>query len=81
MCCSSYNHVTTPNGKTCASTAFTGGMRNMPMQVPPSSRHPGGVNCMMGDGSVRFVKDGISLPTWRGIGSRSGGETVSGSDF
>lgn len=77
MCCTSYNHVDVPNAKTCAGTGFPGNMANMPMQVPPSSHHSGGVNTLMGDGSVRFIKDSISLATWRGIGTRDGGEVIS----
>jgi prepilin-type N-terminal cleavage/methylation domain-containing protein/prepilin-type processing-associated H-X9-DG protein len=38
-----------------------------------SSRHPGGVNVAMMDGSVRFVKDGVSLPVWRALSTRIGG--------
>ncbi|MDR3620114.1 MAG: DUF1559 domain-containing protein [Paludisphaera borealis] len=41
------------------------------------SRHPGGVNCLFGDGSVRFVKNSVSAMTWVQIGSVSGGEVVS----
>ncbi len=41
------------------------------------SRHPGGVNTLLGDGSVRFIKDSISIPTWRALSSRAGGEVVS----
>ncbi len=81
MCCTSYNHVGPPNGKTCAGLGFSGNMANMPMQVPPSSRHPGGANVMMGDGSVRFVKNSVSLPTWRALGTRSGGEVVSSDSY
>ncbi len=77
MCCTTYNHMDTPNTVTCAGIGFQGNMSNMPMQVPPSSRHPGGVQCVMGDGSVRFVRDGIDLPTWRSMGTSSGGETYS----
>ncbi len=80
MCCSTYNHVTTPNKRTCASLGFPGNMANMAMQVPPSSLHPGGVNTLFGDGSVRFVKDSISLETYRAIGTRNGGETISALD-
>ncbi|APW62138.1 DUF1559 domain-containing protein [Paludisphaera borealis] len=40
-------------------------------------KHPGGVNTLIGDGSVRFIKDSISLPTWRAISSRAGGEVIS----
>ena len=78
MCCSSYNHVSTPNDVTCAGTGFSGNMANMPMVVPPSSRHPGGVNTLLGDGSVKFLKNGIDLQTWRALGTRSGGEIVAG---
>jgi prepilin-type processing-associated H-X9-DG protein len=30
-----------------------------------SSFHPGGVNCAMGDGSVRFISDGIASDVLR----------------
>ena len=43
----------------------------------PFSYHPGGVNALFGDGSVRFVKDSISLVTFRAILTIRGGETVS----
>jgi prepilin-type processing-associated H-X9-DG protein len=42
------------------------------------SRHSGGVNAGMADGSVRFFKDSIALPTWRALSSIRGGEIVSG---
>ena len=81
MCCTSYNHVAPPNSKTCAGLGFSGSMANMPMQVPPSSRHPGGANLMMGDGSVKFLKNAVSLPVWRGLGTRAGGEVISADAF
>jgi prepilin-type processing-associated H-X9-DG protein len=42
------------------------------------SRHTGGVNASMGDGSVRFVANGINLVTWRAMATRAGGEVVQG---
>ena len=78
MCCTQYNHVSTPNTKTCAGLGFAANnMANMPMQVPPSSNHPGGVNVLFGDGSAKFIKSSISLLTWRALGTRDGGETIS----
>lgn len=41
------------------------------------SRHVGGVQCTLVDGSVRFVSSSIALDIWRAMGSGSGGETVS----
>ncbi|WP_337173019.1 DUF1559 domain-containing protein [Paludisphaera sp.] len=41
------------------------------------SRHPGGVNVLLVDGSVRFVKDSVARPTWWGLWSRAGGEVIS----
>ena len=32
--------------------------------APPSSNHPGGVNLCLADGSVRFIKDSVSLNAW-----------------
>jgi prepilin-type N-terminal cleavage/methylation domain-containing protein len=75
MCCTTYNHVSTPNTTTCAGTGFPGNMSNMAMVVPPTSNHTSGVNVALGDGSVRFVQDSISLQGWRAMGTVRGGET------
>jgi len=45
------------------------------------SRHPGGVNALMGDGSVKFSKDSVNVNTWRAIGSSQGGEVISADAF
>jgi len=45
------------------------------------SLHPGGVNFLMGDGSVKFIKSGISLPTYWALGTRAGGEVISSDSF
>ena len=41
------------------------------------SLHPGGANVLMGDGSVRFVKQSINLRTWQALSSRAVGEVIS----
>ena len=40
------------------------------------SLHPGGANTLMGDGSVRFIKQTINPATWQSLSSRSGGEII-----
>jgi prepilin-type N-terminal cleavage/methylation domain-containing protein/prepilin-type processing-associated H-X9-DG protein len=40
------------------------------------SYHPGVVNVLLMDGSVRSVSSTIDLPTWRALGTRAGGEVV-----
>jgi prepilin-type processing-associated H-X9-DG protein len=42
-----------------------------------TSLHAGGVNVLMADGSVKFVKNTINWVTWWAIGTRANGETVS----
>ena len=42
------------------------------------SRHRGGVHVLMGDGSVHFVNQSISLSVWRAMGTIAGGEVGSG---
>ena len=81
-----YNHVGPPNSTSCS------GMQGMMMpgqtamvdlsfQIPPSSNHPGGVNVLLGDGSVRFIKQSVSLNVWRAMATRNGGEVVSGDSY
>jgi hypothetical protein len=45
--------------------------------VTARSYHPGGVNALVGDGSVRFVKGSIDGRTWRALGTVAGNEAVS----
>jgi prepilin-type N-terminal cleavage/methylation domain-containing protein/prepilin-type processing-associated H-X9-DG protein len=68
-----YNHVIPPNGPSCdcdnddagRCTAYTA-----------TSRHSGGVNVLMCDGSVRFVKSTVNAVTWWAVGTRANGEVV-----
>jgi hypothetical protein len=43
--------------------------------------HDGGVGLLLGNGSVRFVKETVSPPIWRALGPIAGGETVAGDAF
>ena len=77
-----YNHVQTPNGAVadCSFDENTDSLHHRSMHsgvFTATSRHPGGVNAMRMDGSVRFEHDGISLGVWRALATRSGGEVIS----
>jgi prepilin-type N-terminal cleavage/methylation domain-containing protein/prepilin-type processing-associated H-X9-DG protein len=80
-----YNHYNTPNKTTCADPQdnnFVGADFVGPDgMAPPTSFHPGGVNMGMADGSVRFVKDSVSLQTWWALGTRNGGEVIDSSSY
>jgi prepilin-type N-terminal cleavage/methylation domain-containing protein len=45
------------------------------------SLHPGGSCVLMCDGSVRFVKEGVSLGAWSALCSRASGEIVSADSY
>jgi prepilin-type N-terminal cleavage/methylation domain-containing protein/prepilin-type processing-associated H-X9-DG protein len=69
----SYNHFLTPNSEypDCTdkgrNAAVTG----------PRSFHPGGVNLLVLDGHVQFIKDGVAQQTFRALATRAGGEVIS----
>ena len=44
--------------------------------IPPRSLHPSGVNALMGDGSVRFIEDGVNLLTFQRLGHRRDGQAI-----
>lgn len=58
---------------------------------PPNSRlahvdqmyadHPGGAHVLLGDGSVRFIKETIHQPTWVALCIIKGGEAISADSF
>jgi prepilin-type N-terminal cleavage/methylation domain-containing protein/prepilin-type processing-associated H-X9-DG protein len=51
------------------------------MSLAASGYHPGGVNALFGDGSVRFVKNSVNPVTWRALGSIGGGEVISADQY
>ena len=62
--------VVTGQRYSCGNTAFTS------MHIAASSYHSGGANACLADGSVRFFRDSLALPTWKALGTRAGGEVV-----
>ncbi len=46
-----------------------------------SSSHPGGANVLLADGSVRFLKESVALPTIWALGTRAGGEVISADSY
>ncbi len=69
-----YYHAMPPDHPACAVSA---GFGNVNSFIGPSSFHPGGVNVLLLDGSVRFIKESVNLSTWNALGTRSGGEVIS----
>ena len=68
-----YNHVVPPNRIACKNGLTWDGVA-----MPASSRHPGGVNLLMGDGSVRFANDAVNADLWRALGTIAGEEPIEG---
>jgi prepilin-type processing-associated H-X9-DG protein len=74
-----YNHYLTPNSKIY--DCWQSSPPHDPAIKAARSNHPGGVNVLFCDGHVQFVKDTVSLLTWRALGTRSGGEAISADAF
>lgn len=49
--------------------------------ITARSMHPGGVNTLFGDGSVKFIKESVAGQVWRAIGTVASGEVVSADDY
>jgi prepilin-type N-terminal cleavage/methylation domain-containing protein/prepilin-type processing-associated H-X9-DG protein len=77
-----FNTVATPNAYN-DTWAYCGnsGSGTMATFSNADSYHPGGVNVLMADGSVKFIKDSISQNTWWGLGTIGGGEVISSDSY
>ncbi|QEH38806.1 putative major pilin subunit [Aquisphaera giovannonii] len=49
--------------------------------VNASSNHPGGSNFAFADGSVRLIKDSVSMQVYESLGTRAGGEVISADSY
>ena len=76
---SGYDHIAPPNHPGCYNVEFPPPNEfymYMKSAITATSNHPGHVNVMMGDGSVRMVHDHIARLVWFALGTRDGAETA-----
>lgn len=78
----SYNHCVPPNAASqdCSLYPHVGSIHDRIIQAgvfAARSRHSGGVNALLMDGTVHFITDSVNLSTWRALATRAGGEVVS----
>ncbi|GAC1315577.1 MAG: DUF1559 domain-containing protein [Isosphaeraceae bacterium] len=71
-----YSHSQLPNRRSCSYWGGGIGNDSVETMIAASSRHPGGVNLLFLDGSVRFVKSTINYNLWHSMGTHSGAENV-----
>jgi prepilin-type N-terminal cleavage/methylation domain-containing protein len=57
--------------------------KNQPVwgAITARSYHPGGVDALLADGSVRFVKSTVDAATWRALGTVAGSEVISSDSY
>jgi prepilin-type processing-associated H-X9-DG protein len=72
-----FNTVVTPNAQQGEWTHCRDAVLSvMAVYCNADSDHPGGVNVLMADGRVCFIKDGIHPRAWWALGTRAGSEIV-----
>jgi prepilin-type processing-associated H-X9-DG protein len=76
-----FNTIATPNSKQNPWGACSAGMLFDSAFCKASSNHPGGVNVLFADGSVKFIKDSINQATWWSLGTRARSEVVSADSY
>jgi prepilin-type N-terminal cleavage/methylation domain-containing protein/prepilin-type processing-associated H-X9-DG protein len=72
-----YSHTVTPNRYACQYSDQANDSRGTITSASASSNHPGGINVLFMDGSVRFIKSSVNVITWYAIATPDGNETIS----
>ena len=75
--CASYNHYYLPNEAIpdCLGASLVGGVETQFTAFgwrTARSRHPGGINLLMADGSGTFIGNDIDQSAWRAMSTRTG---------
>jgi prepilin-type N-terminal cleavage/methylation domain-containing protein/prepilin-type processing-associated H-X9-DG protein len=79
-----FNTIVPPNSvqyKWSACRSTSGGWPDQATYSNASSNHAGGVNTLMADGSVKFMKDSVNQKTWWSLGTRANGEVIDASSY
>jgi prepilin-type N-terminal cleavage/methylation domain-containing protein/prepilin-type processing-associated H-X9-DG protein len=83
-----YSHLLAPNKPACFYPQYNFAKYNEPApgnddvtMMNAQSNHPGGVNVGFLDGSVKFIKDSVSLTTWGSLATKASGEVVSADQY
>jgi prepilin-type N-terminal cleavage/methylation domain-containing protein/prepilin-type processing-associated H-X9-DG protein len=76
-----YSHTLPPNRLACEYSDNAQDYRGTITCVGASSNHPGGVNVLFMDGSVRFVKSSVSYFPWYAIATPDWGEVIPSDAF
>jgi prepilin-type N-terminal cleavage/methylation domain-containing protein/prepilin-type processing-associated H-X9-DG protein len=74
-----YNHIMLPNERSCSNDRNSNGnavANGNTSATGATSYHPGGVNLCLCDGSVRFVRETLSLSVWQRLANRFDGQVV-----
>ena len=74
-----YSHTNLPNRYACDYTDQREDGQGKTTLINASSNHPGGVNVLFMDGTVRFAKSSVTYATWYAAATPDGGE-VGGAD-
>jgi prepilin-type processing-associated H-X9-DG protein len=69
-----YSHTNLPNRYCCEYSDANVDWRATVTMRSASSNHPGGVNTLFADGSVRFIKTGVNWQPWYAIATPDGNE-------
>jgi prepilin-type N-terminal cleavage/methylation domain-containing protein/prepilin-type processing-associated H-X9-DG protein len=81
MAMNMFNTVVTPNAFNDTWTHCGLNASSRAVLSNADSYHSGGVNTLMSDGSVRFMKDTINQRTWWALGTRSGNEIIASDSY
>jgi prepilin-type N-terminal cleavage/methylation domain-containing protein/prepilin-type processing-associated H-X9-DG protein len=76
-----YSHTLPPNRLACEYSDNAQDYRGTITCVGASSNHPGGVNMLFMDGSVRFVKTSVNYIPYYAIATPDWGETISSDSY
>ena len=76
-----YSHTQTPNRTSCVYHDINQDGRGTITMLSASSNHPGGVNVLLMDGSVRFVKSSLNYQAWYALATPNRREALSSESY